>query len=302
MIELANEQVKKVWIMIKAQDIINKIFKFMKQAGELAIKKQQDIDFFASKLKDNGVVSVVTQTDFAISNLFRDFICQEFSILNPLIIDEEKLEELQENPAEKIKEAEYAFIIDPLDGTLPYSAKLPLYGISIGVFRRGVPYIGALYAPALHSMVYCDDEKVYAIENVFENNEIKKEIVKTPDHMDNPPIIFASPAKIKLNSYWSRKEIVPIDMYSAVIHCLNMAKGQARGYYFRAYLWDIAGSLPIFAKLEIKVFEMESGKEYAPLETGILRQDLKCRQVYIVCRPKYFEYLRKIADQTDDYH
>lgn len=288
--------------MTNAQNMIYKILEFMKQAGELAIQNQQNIDFFNSKLKDSGVVSVVTQTDFAISNLFAKFVNREFAALKPLIVDEEKVNDLGDNPVAAIKAAEYVFIIDPIDGTLPYSAKLPLYGISIGVFKNGKPFGGAIYAPALHSLVYADDEKVYALENAFLKDETKKELIKIPDEIDNEPILFASPTKIRLNKNWNKKEIVPIDMYSAAVNCLGMAKGQARGYFFRAYLWDIAGSLPIFAKLGIKVLDIKDGREYAPLEKDMLRPDLKSRELYLVCRPKYFEYLRKIADLAEDYH
>lgn len=283
--------------MSEAEQIAAKILDFMKKAGKLAVENQNKINFFASKIKHGGVISVVTETDLSVSKLFREFVTQEFACLNPLIVDEETVAELGDNPLDKIRAAEYAFIIDPIDGTLPYSAKLPLYGISVGVFKNGSPYCGALYAPALRELVYADDKKAYAVENAFFPDEKIQELKALPDDIDSEPLFFASPTKVRLNSRWDKKEIVPVDMYSAVLNCIGMAKGQARGYFFQAYLWDIAGALPAFEKVGVKLLEINSGGEFSPLGEGVFNNYLKCPKVYIACRPKYFEYLRNIVER-----
>lgn len=282
--------------MSEASNISLKILEFMKQAGNIAIDNQNKIDFLSSRLKTNSVTDVVTQTDINVSNLFKAFIQNNFFDLNPLIVDEETIAELGNNALEKIRSAEYAFIIDPIDGTLPYSAQLPLYGISVGVFKYGEPYIGAEYAPALHSLVYDDGEKVYAIENAFLPNQKTKELKPLSDDIDNEPLFLASSTKVKMNDKWHKQDIAPIDMYSAVLNCITMIKGQARGYFFKCYLWDIAGSLSMFKKLGIKIWNVKSKEEFSPLGKDTFNNKLYCQNTYIVCREKYFEYFRSIIE------
>jgi histidinol phosphatase-like enzyme (inositol monophosphatase family) len=50
-------------------------------------------------------------------------------------------------------DAEYKWIIDPIDGTKTFIHGVPLYGVLIGVEVRGVPSVGVVYLPALDEMV-----------------------------------------------------------------------------------------------------------------------------------------------------
>ena len=48
----------------------------------------------------------------------------------------------------------YLWVIDPLEGTLNYSHKLPLWGVNIAVFHKGEPIVGVFYAPALKELYH----------------------------------------------------------------------------------------------------------------------------------------------------
>ncbi|MBY8853096.1 hypothetical protein K7G98_34635, partial [Saccharothrix sp. MB29] len=45
-------------------------------------------------------------------------------------------------------DAEVVWVLDPLDGTAPFIAGIPVYGTLIGVSRHGRPWIGVLDYPA----------------------------------------------------------------------------------------------------------------------------------------------------------
>ena len=49
-------------------------------------------------------------------------------------------------------EKEYCWIIDPIDGTTSFIHDFPYWGVSIAVYRRGKPYAGAVFAPALDEL------------------------------------------------------------------------------------------------------------------------------------------------------
>jgi myo-inositol-1(or 4)-monophosphatase len=42
---------------------------------------------------------------------------------------------------------EFVWIVDPLDGTNNYALGLPCFAVSLGVFRRGMPYAGVVHDP-----------------------------------------------------------------------------------------------------------------------------------------------------------
>lgn len=50
--------------------------------------------------------------------------------------------------------SEYTWVIDPLEGTLNYAHKLPLWGVNIGVMHKGRPIAGACYFPKLEEFFY----------------------------------------------------------------------------------------------------------------------------------------------------
>lgn len=49
-------------------------------------------------------------------------------------------------------EAEYCWIVDPLDGTTNYAQGLPVFAVSIALQRRGETVLGVVYAPCLDQL------------------------------------------------------------------------------------------------------------------------------------------------------
>ena len=45
--------------------------------------------------------------------------------------------------------AEYVWALDPIDGTTAFVEGVPIWGISIGLLRRGEPVFGTFYMPAI---------------------------------------------------------------------------------------------------------------------------------------------------------
>src|SRR5689334_3541376 len=46
-------------------------------------------------------------------------------------------------------DSEFLWALDPLDGTASFIAGLPTWGISLGLLRQGLPYLGLVYLPLL---------------------------------------------------------------------------------------------------------------------------------------------------------
>ena len=82
--------------------------------------------------------SFVTETDRAIEARLRDMIDARFP--GHGVIGEEL--------GSRNAESEHVWILDPIDGTAPFIAGLPVYGTLIGLARGGRPYLGVIDHPA----------------------------------------------------------------------------------------------------------------------------------------------------------
>jgi histidinol phosphatase-like enzyme (inositol monophosphatase family) len=51
-------------------------------------------------------------------------------------------------------DAEYRWVLDPIDGTKSFVRGVPLYGVMVGLLRGGEPLVGVVNVPALGEVVY----------------------------------------------------------------------------------------------------------------------------------------------------
>ncbi len=56
-------------------------------------------------------------------------------------------------------EAEYQWIIDPIDGTKAFISGLPTWGTLIGLYKAGEPFAGIMHQPFTDERYLCDGEK-----------------------------------------------------------------------------------------------------------------------------------------------
>lgn len=275
-------------------DMINKILEFMKEAGDIAIKLQSSIDLsIQQEIKDDNVYTVVTKADIDISNLFNKFIRDNFSNLDHIIIDEEKVSDFGLNPIEKIRKTEYSFVIDPIDGTQPFALKMPLYGISVGVLKYGKPYLGVVYCPAVKELAYFDGEKSYWVQNAFCVDE-KKALIN-PNLENRSSFVLEHPWSATLNDKIDLSKEVPVGVYSAVMSMFYVITGRARAWYFKVYLWDIAGAWPILDNLGFKMMNYNTGTVLEVSEENF-DSKIRIKDVHIVCKPNNFEHYKNIAE------
>lgn len=55
--------------------------------------------------------------------------------------------------------SDYAWVVDPLDGTSNYVAGLPWFGVQIAVLRRGTPIVAAMYLPVSGTLYTAESGK-----------------------------------------------------------------------------------------------------------------------------------------------
>ena len=112
--------------------MIDDIIKISKEAGELIknnFGKVQSVEFKTNEL------NLVTETDKASEKLITDFIKKKYPSHGILA----------EEGSEANKNAEYLWVIDPLDGTTNFAHGLPIFSVSIGLQKNGETIAGVVY-------------------------------------------------------------------------------------------------------------------------------------------------------------
>ncbi len=113
---------------------IDEVHSWAEEAGAIALRYFNVVE---ARIKADR--SVVTAADEEIEELLRGRIGAAYP--GHAIIGEEQ--------GGAPGETEYLWAIDPVDGTSAFVQGLPVWGISIGLLRRGVPVLGCFYLPLL---------------------------------------------------------------------------------------------------------------------------------------------------------
>jgi myo-inositol-1(or 4)-monophosphatase len=94
-------------------------------------------NFGKARVKHKGRVDLLTQVDLASQEAVLGIITRRFP----------DHDYLAEEKAKKLTGAEYCWVIDPLDGTTNYAHGYPASCVSIGLLRRGRPFLGGVQDP-----------------------------------------------------------------------------------------------------------------------------------------------------------
>ncbi len=64
-----------------------------------------------------------------------------------------------EEKGDMIKDSDFLWAVDPLDGTTNYSVMMPYFNASIGLFYKGRPVLGVVYYPVQKELFYAVEGK-----------------------------------------------------------------------------------------------------------------------------------------------
>lgn len=148
-----------------------------KEAGDLLIKKSRIISKL--KVKHKLAQGVASNADVESEQLIIKKIKKNFP--DHEILAEESAYELYQGEKSRfnfLKDKEWVWIIDPLDGTNNFLNGLDYYAVCISLVHRGEPVLGVVYRPANGDCFWAIKSK----GSFFENNlkKIKKLSIKKP--------------------------------------------------------------------------------------------------------------------------
>ncbi len=130
---------------LKRSEIQDFIIQLTLETGS-TINRYWDSTFAVEYKPDN---SPVTTADKEVEETLRRRIKERFP--DHGIIGEEMGNELPD--------AEYVWVLDPIDGTKSFMTHVPLFGTLIGVLHEGKPIVGAIHQPVLNELCLGDGER-----------------------------------------------------------------------------------------------------------------------------------------------
>lgn len=219
---------------------IQKLMPLLRECGEIALKYYDNppIEIKADK-------SIVTVADKAIEAR----LAEEFDRPNEgiYLIGEETVKSRSEEYIQNALKGT-AWVVDPIDGTAPYSAHLPAWGISVALMKKGVIKEGAVYLPPQNDCLITDGEKVLRCTDV--RNEGKLEVFDfKPRPLSDDGIISISQYCAKNSKFTMSNQVFAWSGCVASFYSLFIGKIMA--YVASLSLWDIAASLAILERSSI---------------------------------------------------
>ena len=191
------------------------------------IRDEEDI-----QTKGKGLNDVVTIADVESERIIVNKIKDVFP--DDTIIAEEKGEY-------QTGSSEYSWAIDPLDGTMNYSRKMPYYCVSIGFMKDNKPEGGAVYIPETDELYYCEkgkgaycNDKKLKVSSVL---EIGKSLTTIGFNNRYPE------ERVSFNKVHDKcmNQMLNVEkLFSTVISLCYVASGKIESHFeLYCFLWDI---------------------------------------------------------------
>lgn len=228
---------------------------FLKVAKQAALEAGKIIQKYSGKksklnFKNNDLSDFSTKADLEVEESIVEILTKNFPDHN--IIAEEK--------TRINKNSKYTWVIDPLDGTASFVADVPTFGVSIGLLRENLPFLGVVNHVPFNDLYWAQQDK-----GAYLNG--KRVLVTRVGKLEEAGVGLdfghRKSRMKKVNRY-----VVPIAGKVSYVYCFGSAvttqafvgKGILDGYVAEAWIWDFAAGAVIVKEAGGKVTDFE-GKE-----------------------------------------
>jgi fructose-1,6-bisphosphatase/inositol monophosphatase family enzyme len=216
---------------------IQKLLPLLKECGEIAFKYYDN-----PPIEIKADQSVVTAADKAIEKrLAEEFDRPDAGVY---LIGEETIKTRSEDYLHAALNGT-AWIVDPIDGTAPYSAHMPAWGISVALMKNGKIVEGAIYMPVQNKCLITDGEKVLHYTDV--TGEAAPQIFVPVFRRLSPDGIISISQKAAKSNLFD----MPNQLFSwsgCVASFYYLFTGKVMAYIVSVKLWDAAACMAILER------------------------------------------------------
>lgn len=211
-------------------DVLDFAKKIAREAGE--IMKKRNLGCIQEKTNPSDLL---TEVDIKINDFLIQNIQQEFP--DHAIISEEK-------PFKEVPKG-YTWVIDPVDGTLPYAIGFDYSAILIALMKDRKPVMGVIYQPFTDACFYAEKGKGAFLNGEKITVSRKKDISRSVISLDYNRENGAEAVKHFFLPLVEKIRYV-LCFGCAGMSLVHLAKGDIDGIILdRTHLWDIAAGYVI---------------------------------------------------------
>lgn len=215
------------------------------QAGTIALKY---FDSPPTELKSDA--SVVTAADKEIEELFAGYCVAPAR--NSYMIGEETIGKYPAEYVKKALQSPCCWVLDPIDGTAPYSSHMDFWGISLGLMSCGVLVEGAVYLPRFDRLIAtCNDKLLW--RNLKEASSWQ---IFDPQASPLGPAGHISLGQMPARKWGFAGKNALFSICSCVGSLFLLLTGKVTAYCGDFKLWDIAGMLPILERAKYPILSL----------------------------------------------
>lgn len=218
---------------------VEKIVEVCRVAAKIALEYYSN-----PPMELKGDNSVVTAADKAIEQYLTSELT---SGGDSFFIGEETVAGRGEDYIGRALKAEACWVVDPIDGTAPYSCMFPAWGHSIALMRHGVISDGAIYLPVQDVLLITDGDKVWHYRNLRNPDETAREEF----HFQDIKIDIRRPVAIAQRYAKYRKVELENQVFcwsGCVAASYYLLTGKLLAYLAVVKLWDIAAVAAIMSR------------------------------------------------------
>ena len=216
---------------------LEKLSSLFAQAGNIALKY---FDAPPTELKSDQ--TVVTLADKEIESLFAGELDDPQN--NSYMIGEETIEKYPQSYIDNALKSPCCWVLDPVDGTAPYSSHMDFWGISLGLMEHGRLVEGAVYLPRFDRLIATCGDKLVCRSlqklSAWQIFELKKNPLGLAGHI--------SLGQVTTRKWGYNGKNTLFSICSCVGSLYLLLTGKVTAYCGDFKLWDIAGMLPILER------------------------------------------------------
>ena len=135
--------------------------------------------------------------------------------------------------------SEYSWVIDPIDGTIPFVDGIPVFGVSVGLLKNSQPFVGVINMVGAGDIYWAEEG-----QGAFKNGE-KIQVRKQSDlEKSTLALEFGHTGRDKKIENHFKPVIEKIRyayVFGSAVRSLTLvAQGNLDGALISAYVWDFA--------------------------------------------------------------
>lgn len=274
-------------VKINQEEVLNLMIDWAFECGE--ILNTHLVRSYKSPLKliDKGKQGLATEADV----LSEAFVMKEIKKRFPKhkILSEEDAF-TRELKMEGVKEDEYLWLIDPLDGTNNYFNRVPFFAVSLALNKGSTTIAGVVYNPVSCELFYAIKGGGAYLVRLIGDKEVRIKLKATKKKKAFKEALLSanlSSKRVEKDLLKSFPEVRAMRRFgSAALELSYVAAGMLDAYWeYRLQPWDMAAAGLICQEAGVKLSNIK-GEKFDPFGSSVLAAD-----------PTLYTPLRKILNK-----